>query len=69
LATIFILFKEWAMHIRQLEIEEDSLPEKFSELQSNELVQERLIWQHLTRRKINEMQHIPDENPSNRRCL
>ena len=50
------------MHIRQLEIEEDSLPEKFSELQSNELVQERLIWQHLTRRKINEMQHIPDEN-------
>jgi hypothetical protein len=52
------------MYPRQLEIEEDSLPEKFSELQSNELVQERLIWQHLTRRKINEMQHIPDENQS-----
>ena len=50
------------MHPRQLEIEEDSLPEKFFELQSNELVQERLIWQHLTKRKINEMQHIPDEN-------
>ena len=50
------------MHIRQLEIEEDSLPEKFSELQSNELVQERLIWQHLTRRKIIEMDHIPDED-------
>ena len=52
------------MHIRQPEIEEDSLPEKFFELQSNELVQERLIWQHLTRRKIMEMQHIPDENQS-----
>ena len=49
------------MYLRQLEIEEDSLPEKFSELQSNELVQERLIWQHLTRRKINEMSHIPNQ--------
>jgi hypothetical protein len=50
------------MNTRQLEIEEDSLPEKFFELQSNELVQERLIWQHLTRRKINEMNHIPDQD-------
>ncbi|MBU3596980.1 hypothetical protein [Polynucleobacter bastaniensis] len=50
------------MNTRQLEIEEDSLPEKFFELQSNELVQERLIWQHLTKRKINEMNHIPDED-------
>jgi len=49
------------MNTRQLEIEEDSLPEKFSELQSNQLVQERLIWQHLTRRKINEMSHIPNQ--------
>lgn len=49
------------MNHQQLEIEEDSLPEKFFELQSNELVQERLIWQHLTRRKINEMNHIPDQ--------
>jgi hypothetical protein len=47
------------MNTQPLEIEEDSLPEKFLELQSNELVQERLIWQHLTRRKINEMNHIP----------
>jgi hypothetical protein len=47
------------MNPQQLVIEEDSLPEKFLELQSNELVQERLIWQHLTRRKINEMNHIP----------
>jgi hypothetical protein len=47
------------MNPQQLEIEEDSLSEKFLELQSNELVQERLIWQHLTRRKINEMNHIP----------
>lgn len=50
------------MHPRQLEIEEDSLPEKLLELQNNELVQERLIWQHLTRRKIIEMAHIPDED-------
>ena len=50
------------MNHQQLEIEEDSLPEKFLELQSNELVQERLIWQHLVRRKINEMQHIPNQD-------
>ena len=50
------------MNHQQLEIEEDSLPEKFFELQNNELVQERLIWQHLTKRKINEMNHIPDED-------
>ena len=50
------------MNHQQLEIEEDSLPEKFFELQSNELVQERLIWQHLTRRKINEMQHITNQD-------
>ncbi len=50
------------MNTQPLEIEEDSLPEKFFELQSNELVQERLIWQHLTRRKINEMNHIPDQD-------
>jgi hypothetical protein len=50
------------MNPQQLVIEEDSLSEKFLELQSNELVQERLIWQHLTRRKINEMNHIPDQD-------
>jgi len=50
------------MNIHHLVIEEDSLPEKFLELQSNELVQERLIWQHLTKGKINEMNHIPDED-------
>ena len=50
------------MNTRQLEIEEDSLPEKFFELQSNELVQERLIWQHQARRKINEMNHIPNQD-------
>ena len=32
------------------------------ELQSNELVQERHILQHLTKRKINEMSHIPHES-------
>jgi len=50
------------MNRQQLEIEEDILPEKFFELQSNELVQERLIWQHLARRKINEMNHIPNQD-------
>ena len=49
------------MNTQPLEIEEDTLSEKFLELQSNELVQERLIWQHLTRRKINEMSHIPNQ--------
>jgi hypothetical protein len=50
------------VNTQPLEIEEDTLSEKFFELQSNELVQERLIWQHLTRRKIIEMDHIPDED-------
>jgi hypothetical protein len=50
------------MNIHHLVIEEDSLPEKFLELQDNELVQDRLIWQHLTKRRINEMNHIPDED-------
>ena len=49
------------MNTQPLEIEEDTLSEKFLELQSNELMQERLIWQHLTRRKINEMSHIPNQ--------
>ena len=52
----------WAMKIHHLVIEEDSLPEKFLELQTNELMQDRLIWQHLTKGKINEMNHIPDED-------
>ena len=50
------------MGTQNLQIEEDSLPEKFLELQDNELVHERLIWQHLTKRRINEMNHIPDED-------
>jgi len=49
------------VNTQPLEIEEDTLSEKFFELQSNELVRERLIWQHLTRRKINEMSHIPNQ--------
>ena len=54
------------MNIHHLVIEEDSLPEKFLELQDNELVQDRLIWQHLTKRRINEMNHIPDEDYADR---
>ena len=54
------------MNTQPLEIEEDTLSEKFLELQSNELVQERLIWQHLTRRKINEMSHIPNQEQADR---
>jgi len=50
------------MGTQNLQIEEDSLTEKLFELQSNDLVQERLIWQHLTKRKINEMNHIPDKS-------
>jgi hypothetical protein len=54
------------VNTQPLEIEEDTLSEKFLELQSNELVQERLIWQHLTRRKINEMSHIPNQEQADR---
>lgn len=56
--------EERNMNTQPLEIEEDTLADKFCELQSNELVQERLIWQHLTKRTVYEMQHIPNENQS-----
>jgi len=39
------------MNIAQLELEEEKLSDKVFALQSYELVEERLIWQHLTRRK------------------
>jgi hypothetical protein len=38
------------MNIHQLEVEEGDFSEKFFELNSYELGQERLIWEHLTRR-------------------
>ena len=44
------------MNNKQLVIEEDQLPKYAFELQSHELVEERLIWQHLARRKIHKMQ-------------
>ena len=50
------------MNITQLEIEEDGLSEKVFALQSYELVEERLIWQHLSRRKINKMHNIPEQD-------
>ena len=50
------------MNIAQLEIEEDGLSEKVFALQSYELVEERLIWQHLSRRKINKMHNIPEQD-------
>jgi hypothetical protein len=49
------------MNIAQLEIEEDSLSVEESVLQSYELVEERLIWQHLARRKMNRMHDIPEQ--------
>jgi hypothetical protein len=49
------------MNIAQLEIEEDSLSVEESVLQSYELVEERLIWQHLARRKMNKMHDIPEQ--------
>jgi hypothetical protein len=55
------------MNIEQLEIEEDSLSDKVFALQSHELVEERLIWQHLTRRKFDKMHDIPEHEYRNRK--
>jgi len=55
------------MNIAQLELEAEKLSEKVFALQSYELVQERLIWQHLTRRKINKMHDIPEHEYRNRK--
>jgi hypothetical protein len=55
------------MNIAQLELEEEKLSDKVFALQSYELVEERLIWQHLTRRKINKMHDIPEYEYRNRK--
>ena len=55
------------MNIAQLELEAEKLSEKVFALQSYELVEERLIWQHLTRRKINKMHDIPEHEYRNRK--
>ena len=52
------------MNNPQLEIEEDQLPQYGFELQSHDLVEERLIWQHLARRKIHKMQRAPESDSS-----
>ena len=52
------------MNLKQLEIDEDQLPKHAFELQSYELVEERLIWQHLARRKIHKMQQAPESDSS-----
>jgi len=49
------------MNITQLEIEEDGPSDKVFALQSYELVEERLIWQHLARRKMNKMHDISEQ--------
>lgn len=49
------------MNITQLEIEEDGPSDKVFALQNYELVEERLIWQHLTRRKMNKMHDISEQ--------
>jgi hypothetical protein len=55
------------MNIAQLELEEEKLSDKVFALQSYELVEERLIWQHLTKRKINKMHDIPEHEYRNRK--
>ena len=55
------------MNIAQLELEEEKLSDKAFALQSYELVEERLIWQHLTRRKMNKMHDIPEHEYRNRK--
>jgi hypothetical protein len=55
------------MNIAQLELEEEKLSDKVFALQSYELVEERLIWQHLTRRKIIKMHDIPEHEHRNRK--
>jgi hypothetical protein len=55
------------MNFKQLEIEEDQQPEHAFQLQSKELVEERLIWQHLARRKIHKMQPAPESYTSKSR--
>jgi hypothetical protein len=55
------------MNLKQLEIEEDRLPKHAFELQSIEVVEERLIWQHLARRKIHKMQPAPESYTSKSR--
>ena len=55
------------MNIAQLELEAEKLSEKVFALQSYELAQERLIWQHLTRRKMNKMHDIPEHEYRNRK--
>jgi hypothetical protein len=52
------------MNFNQLEIEEDQLPEHAFQLQSKELLEERLIWRHLARRKIPQMQRAPESDSS-----
>jgi hypothetical protein len=52
------------MNHKQLEIEEDQLPKQAFELQNHELVEERLIWQHLTRKKLHKMKWTPESNSS-----
>ena len=55
------------MNIAQLELEEEKLSDKVFALQNYELVEERLIWQHLTRRKMNKMHDIPEHEYRNRK--
>jgi len=55
------------MNNLQLEIEEDQPPQYGFELQSHDLVEERLIWQHLARRKIHKMQR--EQESDSRRSM
>ena len=50
--------------IEHLPIKEDSESDIFLDQQSNKSVQERMVWQHLTLQKLNEMNNIPDKDTS-----
>ncbi|QWD93776.1 hypothetical protein C2759_06065 [Polynucleobacter sp. MG-Unter2-18] len=52
------------MNQKQLEIEENQLPKHAFELQNHELIEERLIWQHLTRKKSQKMKWTPKSDSS-----
>jgi hypothetical protein len=56
--------EEHIMNHKQLEIEEDQFPKQAFELQNHELVEERLIWHHLTRKKLHKMKWSPESDSS-----
>jgi len=52
------------MNHKPLEIEEYQFPKHAFELQIQEFVEERLIWQHLTKKKLHKMKWRPEPDSS-----